>query len=254
MVRESELLFAVPRSVAGPESCDFYHTMDIPGLGSVQGEWDLRGYVDDYLGHMSFSGKRVLEIGPASGFLTIEMEKRGANVVAVEIPDAAEWDFVPYPSSVMDAIYEPRQQHMARVKNSWWFTHAAYQSKAELLYTDVYNLPDPLGFFDVAVMGMVLLHCHSPFQVMEQCAKRANSLVITEFYRPELEGMPVCRLVPTPENQTWDTWWLFSTDIVTQFLRVMGFSSFHVSTYEGLSRDGRAQLFTVTASKNQIDK
>ena len=122
---EPEKLFAAPRHFDGPESCDFYHTMEIPGVGLVSGAWDLRGCVDQYLGQMAFAGKRVLEIGPASGFLTIELEKRGASVVAVEIPDEAEWDFVPYPASIMDPIYGPRRQHMARVKNSWWFTHAA---------------------------------------------------------------------------------------------------------------------------------
>jgi 2-polyprenyl-3-methyl-5-hydroxy-6-metoxy-1,4-benzoquinol methylase len=105
IVTEFPMLVAAPRQFDGPESCDFYHTMDIPGLGLVQGIWDLRGYVDQYLGQMALAGKRVLEIGPASGFLTVEMEKRGAGVVAIEIPDEAEWDFVPYPASVMEPIY-----------------------------------------------------------------------------------------------------------------------------------------------------
>jgi O-methyltransferase len=249
VVTEPEKLFAAPRHFDGPESCDFYHTMEIPGVGLVSGAWDLRGCVDQYLGQMAFAGKRVLEIGPASGFLTIELEKRGANVVAIEIPDEAEWDFVPYPASIMDPIYGPRRQHMARVKNSWWFTHAAHCSQAKIVYTDVYRLPDALGTFDTAVMGLVLLHCHSPFQIIEQCAKRANSLVITEIYRPELDGMPVCRLVPGPENRVWDTWWSFSPEIFTQFLRVMGFSSLHVSIHEAIPRGTQARLFTITASR-----
>ena len=53
--------------------------MEIPGHGLVTGQWDLRGGVDDYLGKVAFAGQRVLEIGPASGFLTFEMEKRGAE-------------------------------------------------------------------------------------------------------------------------------------------------------------------------------
>ena len=60
---------------------------DHPGGGKIIGLWDLRQTVDDYLGRIDFAGKRVLEIGPASGFLTIEMERRGADVVAVELPE-----------------------------------------------------------------------------------------------------------------------------------------------------------------------
>ncbi len=51
----------------------------------------MRG-VDEYLGKVDFAGQRVLEIGPASGFLTFEMEKRGAEVVSVEVTDEHGWD------------------------------------------------------------------------------------------------------------------------------------------------------------------
>ena len=81
--------------------CDFYHSMSIPGVGEIVGLWDLRETVDDYLGRIDFAGKRVLEIGPASGFLTIEMERRGADVVAVELPDGVGWDFVPFPEAFL---------------------------------------------------------------------------------------------------------------------------------------------------------
>jgi hypothetical protein len=63
--------FALPRNVKF-EDCLFYHTVDIPGHGVVRGQWDLRQQVDTYLGGYRFAGKRVLEIGPASGFLTCE--------------------------------------------------------------------------------------------------------------------------------------------------------------------------------------
>jgi hypothetical protein len=77
MFDDAEVHYASPRSPA-LHSCDFYHVMDLPGVGQVGGQWDLRGRVDDYLGHVELRGKRILEIGPASGFLTVEMEKRGA--------------------------------------------------------------------------------------------------------------------------------------------------------------------------------
>jgi hypothetical protein len=219
--------------------------MDIPGLGLVQGQWDLRPIVDQYLGGVSFADRRVLEIGPASGFLTVEMEKRGASVVAIEVPDDPGWDFVPYPPAVMNNVYASRRHHMARIKNSFWLTHAAFKSKAQLLYADAYHLPDELGTFDIAVMGALLLHCHSPLQIVEQCARRARTLIIADRLIPELEGRPVCRLVPTPENRAWDTWWQFSTDFFTQFLRVMGFSG-RTTTYQ---HERHGMLFTIVATR-----
>ena len=62
--------YAEPRAVASLDECYFYHTMDVPGHGTIKGEWDLRGRVDDYLGNFDFSGKRVLDVGAASGILS----------------------------------------------------------------------------------------------------------------------------------------------------------------------------------------
>ena len=207
------------------EDCHFYHTMEIPGHGLVRGDWDLRGGVDHYLGGLEFSGKRVLEIGPASGFLTFEMERRGAEVVCVELEDEPGWDFVPYPPAVMDHVYAGRRETMRRLKNSFWFAHRAHRSRAKVHYGDVYNLPAALGRFDIAMMTSVLLHCRDPLRVVQQCAARSDALVVTDMYCPALEGSAECRLVPTAENRQWDTWWHFSTKLFHQFFVVLGFAA-----------------------------
>ncbi len=154
-----EKIFATPRKVKDVADCYFYHTMELPGRGVIEGrDWDLRGRVDEYLGNVDFAGHRVLEIGPASGFLTFEMEKRGADVISVEVTDEHGWDFVPYPDARLEEVFGPRRIVMQQLKNSYWFSHAALQSKAKVYYGDAYNLPAALGEFDIAVMGAVLLN------------------------------------------------------------------------------------------------
>lgn len=54
--------------------------MDVPGHGTIQGEWDLRGSVDKYLGHFDFTGKRVLDVGAASGILSFYIEKKARKL------------------------------------------------------------------------------------------------------------------------------------------------------------------------------
>lgn len=215
----------------------------------MEGKWDLRQGVDDYLGHVPLADRRVLELGPASGFLTFEMEKRGAHVVAVEVPEEHGWDFVPYPASVMEPVYGPRRELMRRLKNSFWLGHAAHRSKAKVLYGDVYDLPEALGSFDVAVMGALLLHCHSPLKIVEQCAMRADTLVITDLFYPELAGEPVCRLSPTQENHRWGTWWDLSPDFLVRFLEVMGFRNTEVTTHVQHHMGNPRTLFTLVASE-----
>ncbi|MBV9971725.1 MAG: hypothetical protein JO135_00155, partial [Candidatus Eremiobacteraeota bacterium] len=34
--------YAEPRTVTNLSDCYFYHTMEIPGYGLVEGQWDLR--------------------------------------------------------------------------------------------------------------------------------------------------------------------------------------------------------------------
>jgi SAM-dependent methyltransferase len=246
---EDDGLYARPRQVAGLDDCRFYHTMELPGVGLIPGNWDLRAGVDDYLGRVSLAGKRVMEIGPASGFLTFEMEKRGAQVVAVEVTDEKGWDFVPYEPGMMEPIYGPRHEQMRRLKNAFWFAHAAHQSQAKLWYGDVYQLPDALGRFDVAVMTAVLLHCHSPLQIVEQCARRASTLVITDMFYAELAGRAVCRLASTRANHRWDTWWHFSPDLFVEFAAVMGFTDTTVTTHVQGHKSGPQSLFTVVATR-----
>jgi len=47
------------------EDCRFYHAMDLPQLGFVQGAWDLRGRFDEYIGGVGLKDRSVLDVGTA---------------------------------------------------------------------------------------------------------------------------------------------------------------------------------------------
>ena len=243
-------MYARPVTNLRPQDCHFYHVMELPGHGLVGGEWDLRGKVDEYLGQVDFNGRSVLEIGPASGFLTAAMEQRGAAVLALEMPPEAGWDYVPYPAAMLDPIIQDRVGVMQRLRNSFWFTHAALNLRARLAYASAYDIPAGLGQFDVAVLASVLLHCHSPLRIVEQCARRADTIIITDMYDPALDGLRACHLVPTAENREWSTWWRFSPDLFVEFLRVMGFQTFRQSIHTQQTAHGPFSLFTIVASRN----
>ena len=224
-------LYAVPPADPRAEDCHFYHVMDIPDHGLVDGYWDLRGREDEYLGEVELDGKRVLEIGPASGFLTFHMEDRGAEVVAVDIPDGNRWDMVPH----VDLDTEARDEWltiMREMKSGFWFAHRRRGSSARVHYGDVHDLPDALGHFDVGVMAAVLLHVRDPIGVVAACARRCERLVITDIHVPELDGQPVQQLFPTLDFPQWHTWWRFSPELFVQFLEVAGFQTERVRFHE----------------------
>jgi SAM-dependent methyltransferase len=251
----SDQLYASPVIVERIEDCHFYHVMEVPGEGLVGGQFDLREGEDDYLGHIPLDRRRVLEIGPASGFLTFHMESRGASVVAVELGPDADWDIVPHAELDLAAIRGERRHIMERLRNGFWWAHKRMSSRAKVHYGDVYALPDELGEFDVAIMAAVLRHTRDPLRIVEGCARHAESVVITEMYFPELDGAPMIRFFPSRESATWDTWWDFSPDVLVQFLGVLGFDqtalTYHKQLFLANNMKHSIPFFTLVAHRSQ---
>jgi 2-polyprenyl-3-methyl-5-hydroxy-6-metoxy-1,4-benzoquinol methylase len=176
----SQSLYANPLNVERPEDCFFYHRIDIPGVGEVGEQWDLRDCIDAYLGSFDFRGKRVLDVGTASGLLTFEMEKRGAEVVSFDMQDGTQWDVVPHVSiqSDLDGIRRGNREIHQKLKNGYWFTHKRLGSKARVYYGDIYDLPGALGAFDVAIFGMILSHLRDPFQAIYSVSRLVKDTII----------------------------------------------------------------------------
>ncbi|MEL6442560.1 MAG: hypothetical protein AAFQ80_25375 [Cyanobacteria bacterium J06621_8] len=107
-----KLIWAEPVNVSSIDDCYFYHTMDIPQYGLVEGEWDLRGRESTYLGNVNFQGKRVLEMGTASGHLCFAMERMGAETVAYDLSSKQEWDIVPFARSDYSEYISERKKHI----------------------------------------------------------------------------------------------------------------------------------------------
>ena len=247
-------LYATPVAGVREEDCYFYHVMEVPDRGVVGGQFDLRGHEEAYLGRVELGGRRVLEIGPASGFLTFHMESKGASLVAFELGPDAEWDVVPHAALDLAAIREERRQIMEKLRNGFWWAHERMGSAARIHYGDVYALPQELGHFDVAIMAAVLRHTRDPLRIVESCARRADKLVITEMHMPELDSEPVARLVPARESPAWDTWWDFSPGFLARFLGVLGFSDvtvdYHEQTFLAAGDVREIPFFSVVATRS----
>jgi SAM-dependent methyltransferase len=184
-------LYAIPRPITDAADCWFYHTIDLPGVGTVEGEWDLRGGVDAYLGHQNWNGKRVLELGTASGYLCFAMEERGANVVAFDQAPGLEPDLIPL-ATEQNLGEKARGMNVLteRLRNSYWFCHRLRKSKAQVVYGNIYDLPPAIGPVDVATFGCILLHLRDPFLALANAARFVKeAIVVTEvFYQNEWDA------------------------------------------------------------------
>src|SRR2546421_11205260 len=73
----------------------WYHTLELgPGL-VTDGWFDLRPYVQHYGLPERMDGMRALEVGTWDGFWAFEMERRGAEVVAIDLDDERDLDWPP---------------------------------------------------------------------------------------------------------------------------------------------------------------
>ena len=84
-------------------------------------------------------GRRVLEIGSCDGFFTVELARRGADVVAID--------------------YQPKTQ------TGFWVTEAISGIKVEFHCANIYDIPAlNLGTFDIVLFMGVLYHLPDPYR------------------------------------------------------------------------------------------
>jgi hypothetical protein len=212
------------------EACHFYHHMDLPGVGAVGTGWDLRETVDDYLGNLDYKGKRVIDVGTASGFLTFALEDRGAEVVSFDMAEGSQWNVVPFQGERFKTKkYVDSTFYMNRaVRNAYWFAHRRLGSSAKAFYGDLYNLPEGLGHFDVAVVGMILPHLRDPFLALQNvCRLRPDTVVVTQQCprgdQPHAIFMPDPNVEDPVPAESYFAWWVLTETCLANMLGVLGY-------------------------------
>src|SRR5579875_1821877 len=241
----------------GEGDCAWYHSTELP-TGLRHGQWDLRGREAAYLGGVDLAGRRVLELGPASGHLTFFMEAQGADVTAFEVGYDARIAMVPAASGTdVDALEAGLMQHTRRTVNAWWYLHRLNGSCAKMVHGDIRRLPDDIGTYDVVVLGSILLHCRDfPMVLMEAAAHAADAVVVTEPYHRELDsGTRLMCFLPQPDQrQPSVTWWRFSPAAVASMLWRLGFTRPSLHHHSQAYRDeagawSEVPYFTVVAAR-----
>jgi tRNA (mo5U34)-methyltransferase len=135
-----------------------YHSLElidgtvIPGLIPIE---QLRARLDRYPLPADLSGKRVLDIGAASGWNSFECERRGGEVVAV---DCVQYDEFP-------AVKRLRE------------------SKIEYAIVDMEEItPERFGHFDYVLFFGVFYHLRHPLLGLESVCSVTRGLAFIESY------------------------------------------------------------------------
>src|SRR3954447_3174990 len=163
----------------------WYHVLELePGL-ETPGMFDMRPYADAYGLPARMDGMRALDIGTWDGFWAFEMERRGAEVVALDLDDERDLDYPPRrrPSTFPD---EPRGSgfHLAK---------EAFGSKVERVSQNLYRAtPEELGTFDLVFCGFVLIHLRDQLLALERIAHLCRgTLILGEEFHARLSRLPM---------------------------------------------------------------
>lgn len=249
-------LLASPRFIDKLDDCFFYHTMELPGFGVVQGLWDLRGRFEDYVGGVDVADKSVLDIGASSGFLSFEAEKRGARVLSFDMSDVRQQILLPFKDNLYYKNYEQWVEQanpfVEQCKNAYWLSHRLLNSNAEVYYGSIYSLPQELGQFDVVIVGAVLEHLSDPVTALASISRLTKDAMI--LVTPLLEtDEPIARFEPSASNPNQDyTWWVYSVGVYREVFGMLGFRIAKVSSskYHYAHENKFEERTTIVAVRN----
>jgi len=207
------------------EDCSLYHSFS----DSMLGHWDLRHCVDDYLGNLDFKNKRVIDVGAASGYLSFEMEKRGAEVVSYDMPDSTYWDQLKFPG------YIPHQatDRSKKLDNAIHYMHEKLNSKCKFYRASIYDdLPDELGDFDIALFGTILAHLRDPMLALMNILYKVKerAILVNPFFNTQKGSF-----FYKPNKKHFNRiWWSICFDDIEKMVNAIGWEIEHVKNISPL--------------------
>jgi len=135
-----------------------YHSIELPdgrvlpGLQSIE---QLRRRIEQFPIPQDLRGRRVLDIGAWDGWFSFEMEKRGADVVAIDSAEHTQFFMV---RELLNSKVEHHTADICRVR------------------------PQDFGRFDIVLFFGVLYHVKHPLLALENVCDLSTDLAFVESY------------------------------------------------------------------------
>jgi SAM-dependent methyltransferase len=226
----------------------WYHTIDLGNGLVTPGEYDYRSSLPLFRFPEDMRGMDVLDIGSATGFFCFEFEKRGANVVSVEIPSIADWDMLPGEAReqtlkelmAYHQVTTVEEVQYVHLDGPFEFCRKVLNSKVKRCHATIYDLsPQKLGrdAFDLVFIGDVLLHTFSPLKALASVAPLCKGiLVISQDLANILDPKPVMECLGGDDNRTW---WQPNQLCLERMLKRLEFKNVSVvGHHTGMERGG----------------
>ena len=184
------------------EKTGWWHSFELPGGRVIEGMntlESLKTRVGMFPIPQDLRGKRVLDIGAWDGWFSFEMERRGAQVVAVDSYDSKNLRYL--------------QREL--------------RSKIDYRIMDMYELsPATLGgTFDIVLFLGVLYHLKHPLLALERVCALTRDLTVIQTFVSQEPGSPVMEFFEIDElGGQFDNWCAPNIACVTAMARTAGFA------------------------------
>ncbi|MBI4463313.1 MAG: methyltransferase domain-containing protein [Acidobacteria bacterium] len=226
----------------------WYHTVDL-GEGLVTpGMYDYRETVTAFQFPPDMQALTVLDVGSATGFFAFEFEKRGAQVISIELPSLEQLDRFPgqttelllkklakmleavatAPTGSPDISRSSEQLYFSLLEGPFRFCHRRLRSNVSRCYSTVYDLtPERLGAeaFDWIFLGDILVHTLDPLRALSAVAPLCRDTLVLSQVMPEEFGSQPAMLYVGGEDPEGDdiSWWWPNKLCLEQILKKLGF-------------------------------
>jgi tRNA (mo5U34)-methyltransferase len=200
---------------------DWYHTIDLPHGVATPGYVDHRAQLDYYHLPQDMTGWRVLDVATFDGFWAFEFERRGAEVVGIDLDNTLDVD-------IARNWRDVAEKNMPSIKKGEGFRIASelLGSKVKREVCSVYDVsPERLGMFDMAFCSDLLIHLRDPLGAMESIwTVTKNFAIFADVYHPELDAYKDNALVEFCNAGQSDVWWRPSTTCYRLWLHLARFA------------------------------
>lgn len=201
---------------------EWYHTIELPNGVVTPGFFDHRSVLDRYGFPATMRGTRVLDVGTFDGYFSFEMERRGAEVVALDVPDAESLDW-PAPLRASGTTrFQPQHRNFDVARD-------ALGSGVQRHFESAYRVsPDQIGTFGRVFIGSVLIHLRDPVGALMNLfgmLEPGGTIHICEEVHRGLDlfgrGRPMAKFQAVSPHMTW---WIGNRTCWEHMLIAAGFT------------------------------
>lgn len=233
----------------------WYHTIDLGNGLVTPGLYDHRPNLLAFKFPADMEGMNVLDVGSATGFFAFEFEKRGANVVSVELPSGMPADR--FPGETPQQTRKRQERHMRRARQisgrpadgaeqpsdllrggapeeghdfhndgAFKLCHKILGSKVERRYSNIYDLSkENLGRddFDLVFLGDILIHTIYPLKALAAVTPLCQGTLVISQDIPEGSYPAMVYIGGDKGGEDKSSWWKPNRLCFEQMLKKLGF-------------------------------